>query len=579
MSEDTIIGDIDVLVIGGGLAGAFAAIKAKEAGAANVVQVDKASVGRSGCSAFGAGVMRTFLPQEDDRDKAVYENVMRTNFLCDQERLEHHLEDCFARIKEMDAFGVEFEKTPDGQFERILARGVSRMVMFKGGYKMMEAMRKAAIKKGVKIVDRVMVVDLLTDNGRIAGAVGFSTENGQAFEFIARSIVLAAGGGWMKGRRPGHRNITGDSMAVAYRAGVTLAGLDSAEANTGPAMYDIGPGNNMYMSAGAILVNADGERFAGIYDEDLKERTELSVLNVACSIEARRGKTPLFLDMTHIEPEKVQRMKRVIPLPMMMYERAGVVVGDKFVKRIEWVIEGPHCKGGLMLNSRYETTLPGLFTCGDAMPTVGPQGQSALPGAMTSGARAGMYAAEYAAAVSPPKINPEQGSELRKRMFAPLKRKDGIEPDQVLLSLQETITPYDVLILRHEQRLAKALEEVEGIWHDQVPLLYAYDPHYLRMAHEASNIVLVAMMMLKSALERKESREALREDYPYLDNANWVKLVTVQKEGERMSIGAAPVSLERSKLQPAKEKSLNPLWQVAEKQGIIRIEEGKVRWV
>jgi len=579
MTEDVVIGNIDVLVIGGGLAGTFAAIKAKEAGAANVVQVDKASVGRSGCSAFGAGVMRTFFPREDDREKTVRECVLRTHFLCDQERLGQHLDDCYDRIKEMDAFGVEFEKTPDGSFERILARGTSRRVMFKGGYKMMEAMRKAAIKKGVKIVDRVMVVDLLTDNSRAAGAIGFSTENGQAYEFIARSVVLAAGGGWMKGRRPGHRNITGDSMATAYRAGVTLAGLDSAGANTGPAIYDIGPGNNMYMGAGAILVNSDGKRFAEIYDEALKEKTELGILNVACAIEARRGKTPLYLDMTHIEPEKVQRMKRVIPLPMMMYERAGVVVGDKFVKRIEWVIEGPHCNGGLLLNNRYETTLPGLFTCGDAMPNVGPEGQIALPGAMTSGARAGKYAAEYAGEVAPPKISSEQDGALRERMFAPMKRKDGIEPDQVLLSLQEAIVPYDVLILRHEKRLSKALQEVESIWSDQVPLLYAYDPHYLRMAHEASNIVLVARMMLKSALYRQESRVCLREDYPYLDNAGWVKLVTLKREGERMSLGEAPVSLERSKLKPQPEKLLHPLWQSAEKQGIIRIEEGSVKWV
>jgi succinate dehydrogenase/fumarate reductase flavoprotein subunit len=536
-------------------------------------------MGRSGCSAFAAGVIRTFFPEEDDREHAFSESVVRSYFLCDQERLEQHLDDCFDRIKEMDGFGVGFEKTPDGRFERILARGVYKRVMFHGGFQMMEAMRRAAVKSGVKIVDRVMVVDLLVDDDRAVGAVGFNTDNGQFYEFAARSVVLATGRGFMKGRRPGHRNVTGDGLAAAYRAGVTLAGLDSGVPNTGPAIYDIGPGNNMYMGSGGILVNADGERFAEGYDPILKERTELHVLNVACAAEARRGKTPLYLDMTHIEPEKVQRMKRVIPLPMTMYERAGVLVGDSFTQRIEWVIEGPNCNGGLLVNSRYETTLPGLFACGDSVPAAGPEGQTALPGAMTSGARAGKYAAEYAREVSPPKIGREQVDESKRRMLTPLVRKEGIEPDQVLLSLQEALIPYDILVIRHEERLSRALQEVESIWHDQVPLLCAYDPHYLRMAVEAGNIVLVALLMLKSSLFRQESRETLREDYPYLDNINWLKWVTVRKENEQVSAGAVPVPLERYKLKPKGEKELHPLWQAAEKRGIIRIEDGGIKWV
>ncbi|MBM2832204.1 MAG: fumarate reductase/succinate dehydrogenase flavoprotein, partial [Dehalococcoidia bacterium] len=289
MADDVVMRGIDVLVIGGGLSGTFAAIKAREAGAATVVQVDKASVGRSGCSAFGAGVIRTFFPHEDDRDKAVYESVLRSHFLCDQERLDQHLDDVYSRIKEMDGFGVEFEKTPDGKFDRILARGIYRRVMFRGGYRMMETMRRAAIEKGVKVVDRVMITDLLTDAGRAGGAIGFDTGSGQVREFHARSVVLATGRGFMKGRRPGHRNVTGDGLAAAYRAGVTLAGMDSSVPNTGPAHYDIGPGNNMYLGAGGILVNSDGRRFVEIFDPALKERSELGILNVACAMEARLG--------------------------------------------------------------------------------------------------------------------------------------------------------------------------------------------------------------------------------------------------------------------------------------------------
>jgi succinate dehydrogenase/fumarate reductase flavoprotein subunit len=571
--------ETDVLVIGGGLAGAFAAIKAREAGASQVVQVDKASMGRSGCSAFAAGVIQAFSPDEDDREDCLREAVMKSHFLCDQERLEDHLDDSADRINEMDGFGVEFVKTAQGKLQRQLGRGKFTSIMFHGGYQMMEAMRRTVLAIGVRIVDRVMIVDLLTDGGRIAGAIGFNTDSGQVHEFMAKSVVLAAGRTWLKTRRPGHRNLSGDGIAAAYRAGLTLTGFDSGGVNTGPAMYDIGPGNNMYMGSGATIVNAEGERFVGRYDPILKERTELHTLSTACAIEAKLGRTPLYLDMTHIEPEKVQMMKRVLPLPMMMYERAGILVGDRFTRKIEWVTEGPSVRGGLLVNRRYESTLPGLFACGDAMPQSGTWGQNALAGAMTSGARAGRHAAEYSQDVSQPRPDRDQISELKRQMLEPLLRKEGIEHDQAVLSLQEAVMPYDVWTLRDENRMSRALNEIESVWGDQVPLLKAYDPHYLRMALEARNMTLVALLILKSSLFRRESRETAREDYPYIDNINWLKWVTVKKEGEQIGTGAVDVPVERYRLKPEKGKILHPIWQVAEKQGIIRIVNGGVEWV
>lgn len=578
MMDELVVRDIDVLVIGGGLSGAFAAIKAKEAGAGLVVQVDKAYMGRSGCSAFGAGVMRSFFPDEDDRERAFFESVTRSHYLCDQERLDQHLDDCVHRVREMDSFGVGFEKTPDGKFKRIMARGVYKRLMFRGGYSLMGPMRKAVEGKGIRIVDRVMLVDLLTDGNKATGAVGFDTSSGQPCVFLARSIVMGAGRGWMKGRRPGHRNVTGDGITAAYRAGATLVGFDATAPNTGPAAFDIGPGNNILLGFGGVIVNADGDRFIHKYDPNLQDKAELHVVSTACAIEARRGKVPIHLDMSAAGPDQVQQMKRVLPLPMMMYERAGIVVGDHFVRKVEWVVEGPTSEGGLLIDTKYQTTLQGLFACGDAMPMLGPEGQTALPGAMTSGARAGKYAAEYARQVSHPAMNRGQVDELEQRMYRPLNRKDGIEPDQVLLSVQETLAPYDVLSIRHEKRLLKALDRVESIWKDEVPLLKAYDPHYLRMAIEAANICQVGLLMLKSSLLRKESREVLREDYPYLDNADWLKLVTANRNGDDIKIGTVDVPLQRYKLKPKREKVLNPIWRVAEAEGQVRIEGGQVSW-
>lgn len=578
MSEDVVVKGIDVLVLGGGLAGVFAALKAKEAGAARVIQVDKCFMGRSGCSAFAAGVIRYFVPEEDDYDAVFREAVERSGYLCDQEKLADHLHDFADRVREMDAFGVEFEKTADGKLDRQAGRGKLKRIMFRGGFQLMWAMRKAAFKRGVEIVDRVMITDLLRSDGRVAGAVGFDTRKGRFHVFLAKAVVLAMGGTYYKGRRPGQRNVTGDGLAAAYRAGVTLTGFDGGSINTGPAAYDIGPGNNMLMGAGAMLVNARGERFVHQYDPELQERTELDYLTASCALQARQGNTPLFLDLTHVEPEKVERMKRVIPLPMRMYERAGIVVGSRFVKRIEWVIEYPSCTGGLQTNRRYESTLSGLFACGDAMARAGGGGQEALGGAATSGARAGLNAAEYARQVPEPEVEEAKWKVLKGFAFRPLHRNDGVEPDQVLLAVQEAIAPYDVLALRHEIRMEKALRKLEGIWENQVPLLCAYDLHYLRMALEARNMVLIAILKLKSAQFRKESRQVLREDYPFMDNQNWVSWVALKKEGGQMRVDAEGVSFEGYRLRPKPEKLLHPLWQAAQKAGAIRLENEEVSW-
>lgn len=106
--EDII--ETEVLVIGGGLAGAYAAIKAKERGAQKVLIVDKSYVGKSGCSSFAAGVFTSFIPEEDDFDHWFKEIVNHGEYMNDQEWLGLHLSKVYERVREMDSFGVKFAK-------------------------------------------------------------------------------------------------------------------------------------------------------------------------------------------------------------------------------------------------------------------------------------------------------------------------------------------------------------------------------------------------------------------------------------------------------------------------------------
>ena len=160
MGEDNHIKDIDVLVIGGGLAAAFAAIKAKEKGAERVVQVCKGRTGSTGNSAFAASVMHICFP-EDDLDDRVKRLTRSLAYIAQQDLIQDHLEESYPLLLEMDGFGCGFLKDEKGNFIRAQARGAYPTVMFRG-HAMMQGMREALRKRGVELIDGVMVTDLLT---------------------------------------------------------------------------------------------------------------------------------------------------------------------------------------------------------------------------------------------------------------------------------------------------------------------------------------------------------------------------------------------------------------------------------
>ena len=114
----------------------------------------------------------------------------------------------------------------------------------------------------------------------------------------------------------------------------------------------------------------------------------------AFSLEVSQGNGPIHIDMTHFTEAQVQRMRRVIPLPMRMFERAGLVVGDKFVQRIEWMLCPPIGRPGVMVNRAFEASMPGLYACGEAAASSAVV--TGLAAAGTSGASAGANAAKFA---------------------------------------------------------------------------------------------------------------------------------------------------------------------------------------
>lgn len=573
------VNDIDVLVIGGGIAATFAAIKAKEAGATRVVQIDKGTVGKTGNSCFAAGVIHVCFP-EDKLDDRVRRLSRAVGYLAQQDLIRDHLADSYPILEDMRRYGVVFVTDDDGSYSRRAGRGAYPVVQFYST-QLMDALRQKAQDIGVEQVNRLCVTDFLTTGGNtgdIVGACGFDQNQGGFHVFEARSTVLATGATYYKGIHPGQRDCTADGFAMGYRAGVTLSGAEQNDlpANCMPARVDVGPGMNKWMSEGAYFKNSLGERFMERYSPKLKERSGLPQLIAFFCVEARMGRAPIYMDARHFGPESMERLYKMLPLPQREFESIGVVEDGKFQKMVEFCPTAPVARPGIVVDRDYASRTARLFASGEACaPSAVVTGLSA---AATSGARAGQSAAACARDGGDVHADPSQIAELRERAFATLEKETGVEPETVLLDLQETVIPYDRLLLREKKRMESGLARVEKIRDEDLARLKAYDLHYLRLCHEVENLTLAGELQFKASLQRTETRNILREDYPYTDNENWLKWIMVKNDAGKQIWWTEDIPMDSYDWQPERTKELAYLWQRPHEVGVVSIENDRIHW-
>lgn len=562
--------ETDLLIIGGGLAGTSAALKAREVGVNRVTLVEKAMVARSGPSTFAAGVITAWFP-EDDLTEWIRETVEHGQYMNDQEWVEILYTEGYHRLKELEKWGVEFERDKDGRLARSLGRGQLpdkslRNIMFHGP-QFMAIMRKQVLKNDVQVIERVMVTDLLTQDNRVVGAVGFNPRTGDFYLFKSRAVILAAGANLFKTIGMGHKNITGDSYGMAYRAGVALTCFEFCTQQSCAKKCDIA-GLNMFVGTGARLINARGERFMERYYPVYKEREIIPNVAGAMAMEVRCGRGPIYLDMTHFSEEQVSRIRRVLPLIMKVLDRAGL---DIRKEKIEWVVRGGASAvatggAGIVIDKNCETNLTGLYAIGDAACTVyyngaGDSGAQNLLWCLVSGVRAAQAASKYIPTVEKIKVDEKEIMAGKESIYLPTKRTQGTSPDEVLLKLQEVLFPYDVTIIRHKARLEQALKKVEKIGNEELSRIWAPDGHEQVKAHELTNMVRCAELVLRSAMFRTETRGAnFREDYPYQDNCNWLKWVEIKQEKGEMALTAVPIPIEKYPFKPREEKIIHPIF-------------------
>lgn len=547
----------DVLVIGGGIAGLSAAVSIKEkASETEVLIVEKQTAGYSGKANKGGGVLQYFdLNKTKPEAFVAYHANSVGCFLGDQELMHKYVSMNNDMIDKLIDWGVKVPLKDDGTINVFPTGPMVGMIGV--DLDITVKVRKTARKKGVKIMDKVTISDLLTNNGRITGATGYSILDGTFYTIKAKSVILATGSQnyrigpmWSSGR--------GDGIAAAYRAGAVMRNPEFgnfAQLYRTGSYHEVVFGENVMYNALGDNITKNFRRFpeADINSNGVAEwYKQMSI-----------GKGPIYIhpeesELTRNETMMFTLWDRPYGLPFWKanFEKAEAV--DK-----DWEVIPSFAgeQSPIKVDHDMQTTIEGLFAIGDAS-YCGSTAPGAVPAPPGRNRGSGILNAVFAAIVcsdkavkialepEEPVLDQNQVKQCIERAYAPLLREKGVKAREVIEWVQNALCPMEYSVYMSEPRLNIALRKINKA-RQLVQNLKAVDFHDLLSCHEAEAMVLSAEMQLKGSLLRKESRGwFMREDYPKMDNANWLKWITVKDLDGEMIFDTEDVPIDKWPIKP-----------------------------
>lgn len=579
----------DVLVIGAGGAGLRAAIEASAAGV-SVGLVCKSLLGKAH-TVMAEGGIAAALANVDERDnwRVHFSDTMRGGQYVNNWRMAQlHAQEAPARVKELEAWGAVFDRTPDG---KILQRNFGghryprlAHVGDRTGLEMIRTLQDHGIHKGIAVYMENTVVRLLKDGDKIAGALAYTREKGRFVVFRAKAVVLATGGiGKAYKITSNSWEYTGDGHTLAYDAGAELQDMEFIQFHpTGmiwpPSVRGILVTEGV-RGEGGILLNNKGEQFMyndipDLYknqtakdpeegwrycqgDRNAQRPAELLTRDhvarcIMREVKAGRGSPHggVFLDISWIKakiPNAPEHIKKKLP---SMYHQFKELGGIDITK--EPMEVGPtthYIMGGVRVDADSQMSrVPGLFACGEC--AVGINGANRLGGNSLSdllvfGKRAGEYAGKYAKENAAPSVHADQIDAAIRWALEPFERQGTEGPFQIQYDLQDMMQDL-VGIVRKEDEMQRALDGIaklkERAKKAKVEGNREYNPGW-HTALDLHNLLTVSEAIARCGIARKESRGGhFREDFQDKD-AKWgkVNLVTRKAPDGSMQIEEVPI--------------------------------------
>lgn len=559
--------ETEILIVGGGWAGVFAALSINDLGSRVMIAEKSPSIKRSG--GLGPGIADIGLPVYPDgstSDELIRYYVMdildATEYMADPHVLQAFAENGPRMLNYIEQMGIEYDRDDKGLLVMQPGKGQYPQrpyeIFFKDANTVKPRICQYLLKrKMTEVVACCMITRLLVDEGRISGAVGINTRTGEIVVFKSKVIILTTG--------PGHRTYlhptgifwnswncpynTFDGLVAAYEAGAELTGMEFTEPTIFPKDIAV-PGTNPWLASGGYIINAKGERIMPKYDHRV-ENAPRARITWAITREVEAGNGPIYLDLRHLPEQKIQKLYEVLhgerPSLDLYFSSRGLDYRETPIE-IEVGERTGHQGGvsGIIINPKAETNVGGLLAAGDIVGTAGTDaGGIPCADGVVMGNIAGKTAVEAAGRLGFGKIDEKQVDLERKRIEAPLKKKAGLPwlPfNEKIANIMGNYVNYP----RNGSGLARGLERLENL-RGEIDNLSANTVREQFHCLEVSNILDSGLLSARSALERKESRlgiEHFRSDYPFRDDANWIKFVVVKK-GKDGNIDASTREIER----------------------------------
>lgn len=570
----------DVIIVGGGLAGARAALEiARTTPTLSVGLVAKTHPIRSHSVAAQGGIAAVLqnVDANDSWEAHAFDTVKGSDYLADQDAVEILTQAATGVVIDLEHMGVLFSRLPDGRIAQRAFGGHSHdrtcYAADKTGHAILHELICNLMAQGVKIYDEWYVLRLILDDGQAKGVVMYHILDGELVVVRAKAVMFATGGyGRVYNTTSNDYACTGDGLAMTAMAGLPLEDMEFVQFHpTG--LYPVGVLiSEAVRGEGAYLINSEGKRFMADYAPSRMELAPRDITSRAITREIRagRGIHPdgsaggpfVYLDLRHMGQEKI--MSRV----PFCWEEAHRLVGIDAVHEPMPVRPTVHYSmGGIPVNTNGQVRrspnelVEGFFAAGESacvsVHGANRLGSNSLLECVVYGQRTGAAIAEYVQKRKLPEVDGARYlREATDQIEALLNQTGEYRIGQIRQAYQDCMTNYCGVFRSDEimrEGIAKLKEIQKQYSHVRLDDKGKCWNTEIIEALELRSLMIVGELILTSALNRRESRGShAREDYADRDDANFLKHTLAYYSPAGIDIDYLPVTITR--FQPQERK-------------------------